>query len=170
MSTTANSLVPNEDTGTIMGVVSMPPGTSLERTAEVLEKVDVMLNQVPEIKLRTVIEGYSFIAGAGNTYGSIIIKLKDWDERKGEGQDVNSVIKRLYGMTAMGIKDGTILFFAPPMISGYSMTNGIELQLQDKTGGDLNKFFQIEMQFLQALNQRPEIQMAYSSFNPTYPQ
>ena len=170
MSTTANSLVPNEDTGTIMGVVSMPPGTSLERTSEVLEKVDVMLNQVPEIKLRTVIEGYSFIADAGNTYGSIIIKLKDWDERKGEGQDVNSVIKRLYGMTAMGIKDGTILFFAPPMISGYSMTNGIELQLQDKTGGDLNKFFQIEMQFLQALNQRPEIQMAYSSFNPTYPQ
>lgn len=109
------------------------------------------------------------MAGQGNTYGSVIIKLRPWEERsKAESSD--AVIGQLYGMTAQKIKDGTIMFFAPPMITGYGVSNGFELQLQDKTGGDLNKFFQIQQQFLAALNQRPEIQMAYSTFNPTYPQ
>ena len=170
MSTTPNSLVPNEDTGTIMAVVSMPPGTSQERTQACVDSLDAIIGQIPEVKLRTVIQGYSFIAGQGSSYGSAIVKLKDWNERKGEGQDVNTIIKKLYGMTAMKIKDGTVMFFAPPMISGYSASNGFELQLQDKTGGDLNKFFEIQQQFLAALNQRPEVQMAYSAFNPTFPQ
>ena len=169
MSTTSTGLVPNEDTGTIMGVVSMPPATSQERTQEVLDSLDGMLGKVPAIATRTVIQGYSFMAGQGNTYGSVIIKLRPWEERsKAESSD--AVIGQLYGMTAQKIKDGTIMFFAPPMITGYGVSNGFELQLQDKTGGDLNKFFQIQQQFLAALNQRPEIQMAYSTFNPTYPQ
>lgn len=169
MSTTANSLVPNEDTGVVMGVVSMPAGASQERTQEVLDSLDAEIAKIPAVKLRTVIQGYSFMAGQGSGYGSVIIKLKDWKER-GEGESANDVIKQLYGVTAMKIKNATIMFFAPPMISGYSASNGFEFQLQDKTGGDLNKFFQIQQQFLGALNQRPEIQMAYSSFNPTYPQ
>ncbi len=169
MSTTPNSLVPNEDTGTVMAVVSMPAGASQERTQEVLDSLDAIVAQIPAVKLRTIIQGYSFMAGQGSGYGSAIIKLKDWEER-GEGESATDVIKQLYGMTAMKVKNATIMFFAPPMISGYSASNGFEFQLQDKTGGDLNKFFQIQQQFLAALNQRPEIQMAYSSFNPTYPQ
>ena len=169
MSSTPNSLVPNEDTGVVMGVVSMPAGASQERTQEVLDSLDAIVAQIPAVKLRTIIQGYSFMAGQGAGYGSAIIKLKDWEER-GEGESSTDIIKQLYGMTAMKVKNATIMFFAPPMISGYSASNGFEFQLQDKTGGDLNKFFQIQQQFLAALNQRPEIQMAYSSFNPTYPQ
>lgn len=169
MSTTPNSLVPNEDTGVVMGVVSMPAGASQERTQEVLDSLDAIIAKVPAVQLRTMIQGYSFIAGQGSSYGSTIIKLKPWEER-GKDESSTEVIKQLYGMSMMKIKDATIMFFAPPMISGYSVSNGFELQLQDKTGGDLNKFFQIQQQFLAALNQRPEIQMAYSSFNPTYPQ
>ena len=169
MSTTPNSLVPNEDTGVVMGVISMPAGASQERTQEVLDSLDAIVAQIPAVKLRTIIQGYSFMAGQGSGYGSAIIKLKDWEER-GEGESSTDIIKQLYGMTAMKVKNATIMFFAPPMISGYSASNGFEFQLQDKTGGDLNKFFQIQQQFLAALNQRPEIQMAYSSFNPTYPQ
>ncbi len=169
MSTTPNSLVPNEDTGVVMGVVSMPVGASQERTQEVLDSLDAIIAKVPAVQLRTMIQGYSFMAGQGSSYGSTIIKLKPWEER-GKDESSTEVIKQLYGMSMMKIKDATIMFFAPPMISGYSVSNGFELQLQDKTGGDLNKFFQIQQQFLAALNQRPEIQMAYSSFNPTYPQ
>lgn len=169
MSTTPNSLVPNEDTGVVMGVVSMPAGASQERTQEVLDSLDAIIAKVPAVQLRTMIQGYSFMAGQGSSYGSTIIKLKPWEER-GKDESSTEVIKQLYGMSMMKIKDATIMFFAPPMISGYSVSNGFELQLQDKTGGDLNKFFQIQQQFLAALNQRPEIQMAYSSFNPTYPQ
>ena len=119
--------------------------------------------------MRTVIQGYNFIAGQGSSYGSVIIKMKNWEERS-DDESVANTIKKLYAATAMKIKDGTIMFFAPPMISGYSVSSGFEFQLQDKTGGDLNKFFSIQQQFLAALNQRPEIQMAYSAFNPTYPQ
>ena len=169
MSSAANSLVPNEDTGVIMAAISLPPGTSQERTLQTMDQLDAVVAQIPGIKTRVMVQGYSFIAGAGNTYGSAIIKLKDWEER-GEGESATDIITKLYIAAAQQVKDGTILFFAPPMISGYSVSNGFELQLQDKTGGDLDKFFEVQQQFLAALNQRPEVQMAYSSFNPTYPQ
>ena len=161
MTITPNSLVPNEDTGTIMGVVSMPPGTSQERTQEVLDSLDAIIGQTPGIAMRTVIQGYNFIAGQGSSYGSVIIKMKDWEERS-DDESVDNTIMKLYAQAGMKIKDGTIMFFAPPMIPGYSVSSGFEVQLQDKTGGDLNKFFSIQQQFLAALNQ--------SAFNPTYPQ
>ena len=123
----------------------------------------------PAVESRTEILGYSFIAGQGNTYGTFIVKLKDWSERE-KGQDATSVLGQLYGAVGQQIKDATVMMFQPPMISGYSVTSGFELQLQDKTGGDINKFFQIYQQFIGALNQRPEIQQAYSTFNPTFPQ
>lgn len=169
MSTTSTGLVPDEDTGTIMATLSMPPATSQERTQEVLTQLDKVIGQVPAIETRTVIQGYSFMAGQGNTYGSVIIKLKPWDKRTKEESSSN-IVKQLYGMTAQTVKDGTIMFFAPPMIAGYGVSNGFEIQLQDKTGGNLGKFFEVQQAFLAALNKRPEIQMAYSTFNPTYPQ
>ncbi len=169
MKTTATGFVPNEDTGTIMAALTMPPATSQERTSAVLDSLDAVLAQVPAIESRSVIQGYSFMGGQGNNYGSVIIKLKDWDKRSKE-ESADNIVKQLYGMTMAKIKDGTIMFFQPPMITGYGASNGLELQLEDKTGGDINKFFQIEQQFVAALSQRPEIQMAYSSFNPMYPQ
>lgn len=169
MMTTSTALVPNEDTGVLFCMVNMPPATSLDKTESTLAKVDKILAANPAVESRTEILGYSFIAGQGNTYGTFIVKLKDWSERE-KGQDATSVLGQLYGAVGQQIKDATVMMFQPPMISGYSVTSGFELQLQDKTGGDINKFFQIYQQFIGALNQRPEIQQAYSTFNPTFPQ
>lgn len=169
MMTTSTALVPNEDTGVLFCMVNMPPATSLDKTEATLAKVDKILAANPAVESRMEILGYSFIAGQGNTYGTFIVKLKDWSERE-KGQDATSVLGQLYGAVGQQIKDATVMMFQPPMISGYSVTSGFELQLQDKTGGDINKFFQIYQQFIGALNQRPEIQQAYSTFNPTFPQ
>lgn len=169
MGRTPTALVPNEDTGTVFCMVDMPPGTSQERTGEVLNQVNSIMAKIPAIESRTMINGYSFIAGQGATYGTFIVKLKDWSERsKAESSD--AVIGQLYAMTSQLIKDGRVVVFAPPMITGYSVTNGFEVKMQDKTGGDINEFFNVVQTFLGALNQQPEIQMAYTTFNPTFPQ
>lgn len=171
MKVTPTGLVPNEDTGTVFAVLDMPPGTSQERTQKALLQLDSLIAANPAVKSRTTITGYSFIAGQGNTYGTIIVKLKDWAEREDiEKSDLNSVIGSLYVQAKMGISDANVLIFGPPMIPGYSLSNGFELNLQDKTGGDLDRFFEIANQFLAKLNQRPEIAAARTSFNPTFPQ
>ena len=169
MSITTSTLVPNEDTGTLFCMIDMPPGTSQERTKEVLDQLDKILAQVPEIEYRQEIAGYSFLAGQGATYGTFILKLKNWEDRKQADQTSDAILAKLYGMTS-SIKDGRVMIFAPPMITGYSMTNGFELKMQDKTGGDVNEFFAVVQNFLAVLNQQPEIRMAYTTFNPTFPQ
>ena len=170
MSTTPTALVPNEDTGTFFVMVDMPPGTSQERTVEVMDQVDHMLLNIPSVEYAQKIVGYSFIAGAGPTYGTFIVKLKDWSLRDKKTENVDAILGMVYGMAAQGIKDGRVIAFAPPMITGYSATNGFELKMQDKTGGDINQFFTVVQGFLAQLNQQPEIQMAYTTFNPTFPQ
>ena len=169
MGSTPTALVPDEDTGTIFAVVDMPPATSQERTEEVLKEVDQLLAQVPAIQTRVMVNGYSFVAGQGATYGAFIIKLKNWEERSEEERS-DKIVQQLYAMAGQKIKDGRVMFFAPPMISGYSVTNGFDLKLQDKTGGDINKFNEIASNFLAELNKCPEIQMAYTTFNPSFPQ
>ena len=168
MQKTPTGLVPNEDTGTFFVIVDLPPATSLETTEAALAQVDSLIASNPAVSDRTEIAGYSFIAGQGSSYGTFICRLKPWDERS-KGQDVNSVIGQLYMQTQGLIKDARVLLFAPPMIPGYSLTNGFEFNLQDKTGGDLNEFFNITQNFLEKLNARPEI-AARTSFNPNYPQ
>ena len=169
MALTPTALVPTEDTGTIMGAVTMPPATSQEKTQSVMNQVDSIIGSIPAVKSRTAITGYSFVGGQGNTYGSFIIKLKPWDERDEKTESADAIVGQLF-MKTSAVKDGRIMFFQPPMISGYSATNGFEIKLQDKTGGDLNKFFQVYQQFIAALNANPNIQMAYSNFNPNFPQ
>ena len=169
MSITTSTLVPNEDTGVLFCMVDMPPGTSQERTEEVLDQLDQILAQVPEIQYRQKIAGYSFLAGQGATYGTFILKLKNWEDRKQADQTSDAILGKLYGMTS-GIKDGRVMIFAPPMITGYSMTNGFELKMQDRTGGDVNDFFAVVQAFLGKLNQDPAVQVAYTTFNPTFPQ
>jgi len=169
MGSTPTALVPDEDTGTIFAVVDMPPATSQERTGELLNEVGDIIASIPAVETRVMINGYSFIAGQGSTYGTFIIKLKNWEERTKEESSTN-IIQQLYAMTSQKIKDGRVMFFAPPMIAGYSVTNGFELQLQDKTGGDIVKFHEIAMNFISELNKCPEIQMAYTTFNPSFPQ
>ena len=168
MKTTRTGLVPNEDTGTLFCTVSMPPATSAVRTQEVIDQIDAMLASNPAIQSREQLQGFNFIAGQGSDQATFIIKLKPFKDRN-MGQSAMAVLGMIYKQTAQ-IKDAQILAFAPPMIPGFSVSNGVSLVLQDKTGGDLSKFFDITKQYLAELNKRPEIQMAMTSYNPNYPQ
>ena len=170
MSITPTGMVPNEDTGTIMGSVTLPPGTSQERAREVLAQVDSLIAAEPAVQSRTVISGFSFIgSGQGPSYGSIIIKLKDWEERSTQ-QSSDIVVATLFMRSQKLFKDAQVLFFAPPMIPGYSISTDIELNMQDKTGGSLDHFFQVVNDYIAALQERPEINSASTNFNPSFPQ
>ena len=169
MNITPTGMVPNEDTGTIMGVVTLPPGTSQERAMEVLTRVDSLVAADPAVESRTVISGFSFIGGQGPSYGSLIINLKDWEDRS-TMQNSTVVYATLFMRAQKIIKEAQVLFFAPPMIPGYSASSDIELNMQDKTGGDLNHFFEVVNQYTAALEARPEINSAKTSFNPNFPQ
>ncbi len=170
MSITPTGMVPNEDTGTIMGSVTLPPGTSQERAREVLAQVDSLIAAEPAVQSRTVISGFSFIgSGQGPSYGSIIIKLKDWEERSTQ-QSSDIVVATLFMRSQKLFKDAQVLFFAPSMIPGYSISTDIELNMQDKTGGSLDHFFQVVNDYIAALQERPEINSASTNFNPSFPQ
>ena len=169
MNTTKTGLVPDEDQGTIMVNVTTAPGSSLAETHKVMEQVSQRISGIPQIRDYMQVAGYGMIAGQGSSYGMAIIKLKDWDERPNKEDDVNAVIGQIYGRTA-DIKDAQIFAVAPPMISGYGTSTGFSMHLQDKTGGDLTEFYNIYLQFIGALNQRPEIARAYSTFNINFPQ
>ena len=170
MKMTSTGMVPNEDTGTVFAAVNLTPGTSKERTEAVMQQIDSLVAAHPAVKSRTSITGYSFMGGQGNSYGTSIIKLKDWSERQGEGLSSDDVVGALTMQTRQLVKDGQVMLFAPPMITGYGASNGFEFNLQDKTGGDLDRFFEVAQQFLGALNQRPEIMYAMTTFNPNFPQ
>ena len=189
MKVTKTGLVPDEDTGTIFVTLSAKPGTSQERTQKIVDEVDRMLASNPAILHRNAIVGYNFIAGQGSDQATFIVKLKPFDERSGgffarikraisekdpmallvNPYEQNSVLGMIYKQTA-AIKDAQILAFGPPMIPGFSVQNGVTMTMQDKTGGDLNKFYDITMQFINELNKRPEVQQAMTSYNPNYPQ
>ena len=169
MKITPTGMVPNEDTGTIMGAVTLPPGTSQERAMEVLAKVDSLVAAEPAVESRTIISGYSFIGGQGPSYGSVIIKLKDWEERS-MMQNSDIIYATLFMRAQKVIKDAQVLFFAPPMIPGYSVSSDIELNMQDKTGGTLDHFFEVVKSYTAALEARPEINSAKTTFNPSFPQ
>ena len=189
MFTTKTGLVPDEDTGTLFCTISMPPATSQERTKEVVLQVDSILSEIPAIRNREQVLGYNFIAGAGSDMGTFIIKLKSFEERqKGlwwkisglwEGDGIwrffinpfesTGVVAQIFIKTAH-IKDAQILAFSPPMIPGFSANSGISMVMQDRTGGDLNRFYGIVKDYLAELNKRPEFQMAQTSYNPNYPQ
>ncbi len=169
MKVTPTGMVPTEDTGTIMGAVTLPPGTSQERAEEILARVDSLVAADPAVQSRTIISGYSFIGGQGPGYGSVIIKLKPWEERS-VMQNADMVYISLFMRAQKVIKDAQVLFFAPPMIPGYSASSDIELNMQDKTGGSLDHFQKVVTDYMDALKARPEINSAQTTFNPTFPQ
>lgn len=169
MRNTKTSLVPDEDQGVVFVNISTAPGSSLATTDEVVVRVQDRLMDIPEILHIQKVSGYGLLSGQGNAFGMIVVKLKPWDERKKKEQQVQAVIGQIYGRTA-DIKDATVFAIAPGMIPGYGMGNALDMNMQDKMGGDVNVFFQTTQQYLGALNQRPEIAMAYSTFDVRYPQ
>ena len=169
MDTTKTGLVPDEDQGTIMVNVTAAPGSGLAETHLIMEQVADRIEDIPQIRDFMQVAGYGMIAGQGSSYGMCIIKLKDWAERPEKSDAVQAVIGQIYARTA-DIKDAQIFAVAPPMISGYGTSTGFSLNLQDKAGGELTDFYNIYLKFIGALNQRPEIERAYSTFNINFPQ
>ena len=169
MDTTKTGLVPDEDQGTIMVNVTAAPGSGLAETHQIMEQVAERIQTIPQIRDFMQVAGYGMIAGQGSSYGMCIIKLKDWEERPEKSDAVQAVIGQIYARTA-DIKDAQIFAVAPPMISGYGTSTGFSLNLQDKAGGELTDFYNIYLKFIGALNQRPEIERAYSTFNINFPQ
>lgn len=165
---TKTGLVPDEDTGTVFISMSAKPGTSLQQNQRVMAQIDEQLAQIPEIEYNGNVSGYSF-SGAGPSMGMYFLSLKHWDERKEAGQSAADLMNRIYGF-ASEIPDAQMFVMMPPMIPGYGMGSGFELYLQDKMAGDLNTFKQMADEFVAALNERPEIEMAYSAFETNYPQ
>ena len=169
MSTTKTGLVPQEDQGVIMVNVSISPGSTLEETTKVMDRLENILKDTPEIEHYARVAGYGLISGQGTSYGTIIIRLKDWSERKGKEHGSDAVASRLNGQF-QAIKEAQVFSFQPAMIPGYGMGNSLELNLQDMTGGELATFYEAAIQFLGALNERPEVAMAYTSYAINFPQ
>lgn len=166
---TPEGFVPNEDAGTIFLLVQTPSGTAQERTAELVDKVDDILAKHPLVVDHTKLIGWSVLSGTGSSYGTLFCKLKPWDERKGKGEDIQTIVKQLYAATAH-LTEGRVMVIVPPLVMGFGASNGFEFSLQDRSGGDINKFSSIAKEFLAKLNQRPEIAMAYTMFSSDFPQ
>ena len=169
MRTTKTGLVPQEDMGAIMVNVNTSPGNTLMETQKVMDQVNEIIKNTPEVAHYSSIAGYGLLAGQGTSYGTLVIKLKDWSERKGDEHSSTAVMSRLNAQFAQ-ITEASIFCFEPPMITGYGMGNSIELNMQDKTGGDMTTFYQYVMQFIGALNERPEVAMAYTTYAMNFPQ
>ena len=168
MATAKTSLVPNEDMGSLFVSVDAAPGTTLSETNDVLTEMQNSINDIPEILTYNQVAGFSF-SGSGASHGMLMIRLKPWDERPGKDQSYTAVIDKIYAKTAH-IKDAQIFIFAPPMISGYGTGNSFFVDLQDRSGRGIDVLEDVTHQFIDALNKRPEVQMAYTAFSSEYPQ
>lgn len=169
MKTTKTGLVPEEDMGCIFMNVTTPPGSSLSQTIKAMSEVEKCIKDIPQISRYSNVSGYSMMGGQAPSGGMLIIKLKPWDERTKSQDNINAVISEIYRRTA-NIKSAKLFVFAQPTIMGYGMGNCFELYVQDRAGGDINTLQKYTTDFIAALNQRPEIQMAYTSFDTKFPQ
>ncbi|WP_282013968.1 efflux RND transporter permease subunit [Marinifilum flexuosum] len=168
--TTPTGFIPNEDQGIIFCDITLPPGSTLDRTAEVAGKVESIIEEIDVVQERMFVIGFSLMSGTnGGSKAFAVIKLKDWHERKEDHQKVNAIIGQLFGRTA-GMNEARILFFAPPTVRGFGNSDGFEMRLQDKSNGSFDDLMAKSGQFLGALNQRPEIKYAITSFNTGFPQ
>ena len=169
MNTTKTGLVPQEDQGVLMVNVSASPGSTLVETNAIMDKLDAIMAGTPEVEHYARITGYGLIAGQGVSYGTLIIRLKDWSERSGSSHSADAVQARLNAQFSQ-IKEAQIFSFQTAMIPGYGMGNAIDLNMQDRSGGDMDEFYTNIMQYIGALNARPEISMAYTSYARNFPQ
>lgn len=169
MKTTKTGLVPDEDMGCIFMNVTTPPGSSLSQTIKAMSEVENSIKDIPQIMSYSNVSGYSMMGGQAPFGGMLIIRLKPWEERPEKKDEINAVIAEIYKRTA-NIKLAKLFVFAQPTIMGYGMGSGFELYVQDRAGGDINTLQKYTTDFIAALNQRPEIQMAYTSFDTKFPQ
>lgn len=169
MGTTKTSLVPSEDTGAIFVSLDSPAGSTLSETLGIMDEVEDILLDIPQIAQFNKVAGFGMGNGNGASHGMFIVRLKHWDQRKGDDSTVDAVTELIYARTSH-IKNAKIFVFAPPMISGYGTGNSFEVYLQDRSGKGMEELNNVTNSFIAALNQRPEVQMAYTSFSANYPQ
>ncbi|MBD5396880.1 efflux RND transporter permease subunit [bacterium] len=169
MMTTKTGLVPQEDMGNINIDVQTPAGTNLGETMKIMEEIDRRIADIPQIKVFSKTAGTGMMSGTGPSCGMFNIRLKDWKERKGKGDDINSVIDEIYRRTA-DITGAKIIVFTRNMIPGYGVSNGFEIHVQDQKGGNIEDLKQITNNIIAELGKRPEIARASTSFDTKYPQ
>jgi len=168
MNTTKTGLVPKEDMGSINMDVRTPPGTNIAETDKVLSEIDKRIRDIPQIKAYSRTTGWGMMFGQGSSTGNFVIRLKDWEERKEKGDDINSVIEEIYRRTA-DITSADIMVYTRGMIPGYGASSGFEVYIQDQKGGKLEDLHKITKDFIAELNKRPEVKRAKTSFDTKYP-
>ena len=163
-----SGFIPNEDQGTIYANITTPSGATLERTERVVDEIQKTAEKMDAVGSVSTLAGFSVLSdGSGASYGMNLISLKTWDERKESDKEIIEQLK----LKTAHIKDATIEFFTPPPVPGYGNSSGFELRLLDRTrGGDLKKIGEVSELFVEALNNRPEIKNAFTTFNATFPQ
>ena len=168
MSTTKTGLVPKEDMGSINVDVRTPPGTNIAETNKVMTEIDNRISTIPQIEAYSRTTGWGMMFGQGSSTGNFVIRLKDWEERTGEGDNIDAVMEEIYARTS-DITSADIMVYTRGMIPGYGASNGFELYVQDQKGGTLEDLEKITKDFIAELNKRPEIMRAKTSFDSTYP-
>ncbi len=169
MKSTKTGLVPQEDMGTIFVNIQAAPGTSLQETFKIVDEVKKRIVDIPEIRLYSMLAGASTNFEQSSSSGSFTIKLKNWSERKGKGQDVGSIMEEIYRRTG-DIANAKIQVNTGAMIPGYGRTNNLEIHIQDKQGGTIDDLAKYTNLFIDSLNKREEISRAYTNFDNKYPQ
>lgn len=169
MNTTRTGLVPDEDTGSIMVNITTPPGSSVARTNDIMKKIEERIDEIDEIEFYSETVGYGLIGGAGPSSGMLMVKLRNWNERKNTGSDAQSVVDRINAI-GMEIPDVTLFAFLPPLIDGYGVSSGFEINVQDQTGASPDSLFAVGQRLISALMSQPEISAAYTTFDIAFPQ
>ncbi|MCM4166528.1 Efflux pump membrane transporter BepE [Arenibacter antarcticus] len=167
--TTPSGFVPDEDRGLVFVNIELPPGASIDRTAEVNREIYSKVKDLPGVSSVTLINGISIINGAGNNYGLGFIKLDEWKDRETDDLSTKAITGKLFGIAAT-VSDANIIFFSPPSIPGFGNSSGVEVNLLDQSGGDFSELDQVNKEFIGKLMQRPELMYAQSSFSTEYPQ
>lgn len=158
--------VPNEDSGGVIGFVTLPAGASLERTDSIVSEVVKIAQNIEGVEGVTNITGMNFMVGMGSSYATMIIKMKPWNERKLSTNQVSAILKDTTG----NFKDATFFFNPTPTLQGFGLGAGVEMQIQDRMGGDIHKFYDVTTNFINKLRERKEVMMAITNFNPSFPQ
>ena len=163
-----SGLVPQEDQGVIMCEVRMPEGSTLHENSEIMKQVEEKVQAIPELESYGLVSGYGLLSSNGSSYASLIIRLKNWDERKGNEHYIDNIMERFY-YDCLSIKNAQVLPFQMPQIPGYGTSNSIDLQVQDRSDGDFSDFGNKTNALMIKLMERPEIASAMSTFSERYP-